>query len=72
MGILIGKAGQTIRQIIAKTGAHVQVQKDSECAPNSATRIVHVHGLTDNVEIARREIMLLVQVRDIFLFEKVI
>jgi predicted PilT family ATPase len=61
VGLLIGKSGQTIRLIIEKTGAHVQVQKDSEVDRNVSTRIVHVHGFPENVELARNEIMLLVQ-----------
>jgi transcription antitermination factor NusA-like protein len=61
VGLLIGKSGQTIRLIIDKTGANVQVQKDSEVDRHVSTRIVHVHGFPENVELARNEIMLLVQ-----------
>lgn len=61
VGLLIGKSGQTIRQIQENSNAFVQVQKDSEVERNTSTRIVHVHGFPENVELARREIMLLMQ-----------
>jgi rRNA processing protein Krr1/Pno1 len=72
VGIIIGKSGQTIRQICERTGAHVQVQRDSEVDRSSPFRIVHVVGPPENLHYAKQEIMILVEVRDAFVVSSLI
>lgn len=60
VGILIGKAGQTIRDLQIQTGAKVQVTKDDDVDPSVPFRTVSIIGDPIKVEMARQAIDALV------------
>lgn len=55
VGHIIGKGGDTIRMVQAKTGAFVQVSKD-EGHPDDDFKIIEVEGTEEEVEAAKQEI----------------
>ena len=61
VGLLIGKSGETIRSMQQKTGAIIQVQRNTEVDPTSSTREVVLSGNEQQVEAARREVEFIVQ-----------
>mmetsp|Transcript_21851 Transcript_21851/g.32557 ORF Transcript_21851/g.32557 Transcript_21851/m.32557 type:complete len:571 (+) Transcript_21851:121-1833(+) len=56
VGLLIGKGGETIRQLQASTGCRIQVTRDSEADRNSSTRPVSLQGTEQQVAHAESEI----------------
>ena len=61
VGLLIGKSGETIRSLQQRTGAVIQVQKNSEADLHSQTREVVLIGNDEQIEAARREVDFIVQ-----------
>ena len=61
VGLLIGRSGETIRSLQARTGCSVQVQRNSDVAPGSDTREVVLSGREDQIDMARREIDMIIQ-----------
>lgn len=54
VGVLIGKAGDTIRYLQYNSGAKIQITRDVEADPNAATRPVEISGTLDNINKAER------------------
>lgn len=54
VGVLIGKAGDTIRTLQNSSGARIQITRDSEADPNSSTRPVEILGTIENINKAER------------------
>ena len=50
VGLIIGKGGETIQMLTAKTGARIQIKKDAECSPMDTERPVTVQGIQANVD----------------------
>eukprot|EP00466_Bigelowiella_natans_P003022 jgi/Bigna1/131026/aug1.13_g5734 len=61
VGLLIGKGGETIRNLQANTGCRIQVTRDSEADPNAPTRQVSLSGTDRQVAHAESEIESLMQ-----------
>lgn len=53
VGVIIGKGGETIKNLQMQSGAKIQVTRDMDADPNSATREVELMGTPD--QIARAE-----------------
>ncbi len=60
VGLLIGKAGETIRQLQQRSGANIQVTRDSESDPIAKTRRVTLSGTAYQIQTAQMEIANLV------------
>ncbi|GFP88082.1 far upstream element-binding protein 1 [Phtheirospermum japonicum] len=56
VGVIIGKGGDTIKYLQHQSGAKIQVTRDTDSDPNSATRAVELMGTTD--QIAKAEQMI--------------
>lgn len=54
VGVLIGKAGETIRLLQNNSGARIQITRDSEADPNSSTRPVELTGTVENINKAEK------------------
>nr|XP_043635753.1 far upstream element-binding protein 1-like isoform X2 [Erigeron canadensis] len=54
VGVLIGKAGDTIRTLQQSSGARIQITRDADADPNSASRSVELIGSTENINKAER------------------
>ncbi|KAJ3678096.1 hypothetical protein LUZ60_001899 [Juncus effusus] len=54
VGIIIGKAGDTIRNLQFNSGAKIQIVKDADADPNSSTRAVELIGTTSCINKAER------------------
>ena len=54
VGVLIGKAGDTIRTLQNSSGARIQITRDAEADPNSATRTVQLIGSIESINKAER------------------
>lgn len=52
--MLIGKAGDTIRTLQYSSGASIQITRDADADPNSATRSVELIGSIENINKAER------------------
>ena len=52
VGALIGKAGDTIRSLQYNSGARIQITRDAEADPNSATRPVELIGSLKSINKA--------------------
>ncbi|KAJ4798761.1 Far upstream element-binding protein 3 [Rhynchospora pubera] len=52
VGVLIGKAGDTIRNMQKLSGARIQIVKDSETAPDATTRAVEILGSIESIDKA--------------------
>jgi len=63
VGLIIGKAGETIKRLQSMTGANIQVQRDTDVAPGSRTRMVTLTGAPHQVQAAQMEITQLTTVR---------
>jgi far upstream element-binding protein len=44
MGMVIGRQGETIKDVQARTGAHVQIQRETEMPPGAQERSVTITG----------------------------
>nr|GEX33401.1 KH domain-containing protein [Tanacetum cinerariifolium] len=54
VGALIGKAGDTIRSLQYNSGARIQITRDAEADPNSATRPVELIGSLESINKAEK------------------
>ncbi|KAG6659182.1 far upstream element-binding protein 2-like isoform X1 [Carya illinoinensis] len=54
VGVLIGKAGDTIRYLQYNSGAKIQITRDSDADPYCATRPVEIIGSLDNITKAEK------------------
>ncbi|GJU66028.1 putative reverse transcriptase domain-containing protein [Tanacetum coccineum] len=54
VGVLIGKAGDTIRTLQNSSRVRIQITRDAEADPNSATRPVQLIGSIDSINTAER------------------
>lgn len=54
VGVLIGKAGDTIRYLQYNSGAKIQITRDADADPYSATRLVEIIGSLDNITQAEK------------------
>lgn len=61
VGMVIGKAGDTVKNIIATTRAHVQVQKDEETPPGAIYRDVTITGDKLSVRDAKEAVLKLIE-----------
>ncbi|XP_022973534.1 far upstream element-binding protein 1-like [Cucurbita maxima] len=52
VGVLIGKAGDTIRYLQYNSGAKIQIMRDAEVDPNCVTRPVELIGTSENIKKA--------------------
>lgn len=52
VGVLIGKAGDTIRYLQYNSGAKIQIMRDAEADPNRLTRPVEIIGTSENIKKA--------------------
>ncbi|KAK7283209.1 hypothetical protein RIF29_12586 [Crotalaria pallida] len=54
VGVIIGKGGDTIKYLQSQSGAKIQVTRDAEADPNSATRVVELTGTPDAIAAAEK------------------
>ncbi|CAL5358549.1 unnamed protein product [Camellia sinensis] len=54
VGVLIGKAGDTIRFLQINSGAKIQITRDADADPYSATRPVELIGTSENINMAEK------------------
>ncbi|XP_054814682.1 uncharacterized protein LOC129315144 isoform X2 [Prosopis cineraria] len=54
VGVLIGKAGDTIRYLQYNSGAKIQITRDADADPASTTRPVELIGSMDSIEKAEK------------------
>ncbi|XP_028801302.1 far upstream element-binding protein 2 isoform X2 [Neltuma alba] len=54
VGVLIGKAGDTIRYLQYNSGAKIQITRDADADPHSTTRPVELIGSLDSIEKAEK------------------
>lgn len=54
VGVLIGKAGDTIRYLQYNSGAKIQITRDADADPNSTARPVELIGSLDSIEKAEK------------------
>lgn len=54
VGVLIGKAGDTIRYLQYNSGAKIQITRDADADPYSATRSVEIIGSLDSINKAEK------------------
>lgn len=54
VGVLIGKAGETIRNLQISSGAKIQITKDIEADSNALTRPVELVGTPGSVDKAEQ------------------
>ncbi|KAJ6798433.1 far upstream element-binding protein 1-like isoform X1 [Iris pallida] len=54
VGVLIGKAGETIRNLQRNSGAQIQITRDAQADPNSSTRPVELVGTLEQINKAER------------------
>ena len=53
-GVIIGKAGSTIKQLSEDSGAFIQTARDHEVAPGSQERDVYIVGSEDQITVAKQ------------------
>lgn len=54
VGVLIGKAGDTIRYLQYNSRAKIQITRDADADPYSATRAVEITGSLDSISKAEK------------------
>ncbi|ETV92722.1 hypothetical protein H310_13149 [Aphanomyces invadans] len=54
VGLIIGKGGETIRELQGKSGCHIQVARENEVNPDLTERTVMCSGTPAQVEIAKQ------------------
>ncbi|KAF7824964.1 far upstream element-binding protein 2-like isoform X1 [Senna tora] len=54
VGVLIGKAGDTIRYLQYNSGAKIQITRDADADPHSTSRPVELIGSLDSIEKAEK------------------
>eukprot|EP00750_Incisomonas_marina_P000602 INCI10434.4.p1 GENE.INCI10434.4~~INCI10434.4.p1 ORF type:complete len:603 (-),score=116.48 INCI10434.4:722-2530(-) len=61
VGKVIGRGGETIRNLQDQSGAHIQIQRDTDAQPGATTREVSLSGSPDQVAHAKHLIMEIVE-----------
>lgn len=54
VGVLIGKAGETIKFLQFNTGAKIQITRDAEADPHAPTRPVELIGTIESINKAEK------------------
>ncbi|XP_020584430.1 far upstream element-binding protein 1-like isoform X2 [Phalaenopsis equestris] len=54
VGVLIGKAGETIRHLQINSGARIQITRDGDNDPHSSSRLVELTGTLENINKAEQ------------------
>lgn len=54
VGVIIGKGGETIKYLQLQSGAKIQVTRDMDADPNSATRAVELMGTPEQISKAEQ------------------
>lgn len=54
VGVLIGKAGDTIRFLQYNSGARIQIVRDSDADPSAPTRPVELIGTLESINKAEK------------------
>lgn len=54
VGLLIGRGGDKIKELQERSGARIQVQRDSEAEPSAKDRQVSMFGTKEEVERAQQ------------------
>lgn len=54
VGVLIGKAGDTIKSLQNNSGARIQITRDADADPLSGTRPVELIGTLENIAKAEK------------------
>ncbi|XP_047172169.1 far upstream element-binding protein 2-like [Vigna umbellata] len=54
VGVIIGKSGETIKYLQLQSGAKIQVTRDMDADPNSATRTVELMGTPEAIASAEK------------------
>lgn len=63
VGYIIGRGGETIRDMQLKSGAHIQIVREEEGAPQTADRFVNITGNEDTLAQAQKLIQNLIDER---------
>ncbi|KAI9920045.1 hypothetical protein PsorP6_015594 [Peronosclerospora sorghi] len=63
VGYIIGRGGETIRDLQMKSGAHIQIVREEDGAPQTPDRFVNITGNHDALELAQRLIQNLIDER---------
>ena len=56
VGVIIGKSGDTIKNLQQQSGAKIQVTRDMDADPNSQTRPVELTGTPEQISRAEQMI----------------
>lgn len=56
MGVVIGKSGETIKGLQAKSGARIQITRDADHDPQATNRQVEIMGTPDQISRAEQMI----------------
>lgn len=54
VGVLIGKAGDTIRYLQYNSGAKIQIMRDAEADRDAPTRPVEIIGTLSSISVAEK------------------
>jgi far upstream element-binding protein len=54
VGVLIGKAGETIRNLQVSSGAKIQITKDADVSADAVTRPVELVGTLESINKAEQ------------------
>ncbi|KAL4145950.1 hypothetical protein PRNP1_011823 [Phytophthora ramorum] len=63
VGYIIGRGGETIRDLQMKSGAHIQIVREEEGAPQTPDRYVNIKGNQEALDLAQRLIQNLIDER---------
>ncbi|KAG6586556.1 Far upstream element-binding protein 3 [Phytophthora cinnamomi] len=63
VGYIIGRGGETIRDLQMKSGAHIQIVREEEGAPQTPDRFVNITGNQEALDLAQRLIQNLIDER---------
>ncbi|KAG7398021.1 Splicing factor 1 [Phytophthora boehmeriae] len=63
VGYIIGRGGETIRDLQMKSGAHIQIVREEEGAPQTPDRFVNITGNQESLELAQKLIQNLLDER---------
>ncbi|KAG3012736.1 hypothetical protein PC121_g15048 [Phytophthora cactorum] len=63
VGYIIGRGGETIRDLQMKSGAHIQIVREEEGAPQTPDRFVNITGNQESLDLAQRLIQNLLDER---------
>ncbi|GMF10753.1 unnamed protein product [Phytophthora lilii] len=63
VGYIIGRGGETIRDLQMKSGAHIQIVREEEGAPATPDRFVNITGNQEALDLAQRLIQNLIDER---------